>query len=133
MLLIGGKLVNFRNLLPSFVLYFCKDTKKNETKFHFFVDLLICLFESVIAGLTRNPLARRSRVKRGMTIKTTNNQITKLNNSTIQQFNNSTTKQLNNSTTKGVVPGLRRTLRVSRLRPRTTGRRPRTLRRMGTA
>ena len=26
MLLIGGKLVNFRNLLLSFVLYFCKDT-----------------------------------------------------------------------------------------------------------
>ncbi len=32
----------------------------------------------------------------------------------------------------GVVPGLRRTLRISRSRSRATGRRPRALRRVGT-
>ncbi len=40
MLLIGGKLVNFRNLLLSFVLYFCKDTKKNLVSQPIFLQIL---------------------------------------------------------------------------------------------
>jgi hypothetical protein len=46
-------------------LFFCKGTKKNENR-----ELILNRYHNVrfvIAGLTRNPLARGFRVKRGMT------------------------------------------------------------------